>query len=413
MKIKAIAIGAGLIMLALGGVSAFQVLRGSDAPGSPAEPPAAAIESAPANVNADPARDEAAGEPAAATPTPFGMMMVTVSPRRAWTPEAREGAADDGGAADEGYSVEGGLNVPALEATPTPKPTMTPVERAERIERLRAALPTPLPPYESPTSTPGPVYFPTETPRDYSEARFVGSFDWLRYESAGYSFMRVHEGEIAPAMLEDGGMFVFECADREGLTLDVDKNEFYDPYSHFIWAWGIDESGAGMCWGVPADVDWRGAPPEISILSAEEIEDLAAAHMDEPLAFYGDPGGFSTPPPLYAGFGQGFRMEDPDGWSETCNVAIEPAALPWALWDARRGFRALSDEDMRLLSDGYFDEEEYLMIAEARERGYYAIVSADAPDPGDGAYCWRVENAADVPVERCYECQIRAMEDAG
>lgn len=415
MNVKAIGVGAGAIIIALGGLSAYQVLRDSSS----------ALDElvmAPAPREMD-EREQPSGAAIVApraTPTPFGLMVATVGPRRSWTISPTPATADDagGGAAED----EGETPVDAIGESDAPggggaitgggtlgvAPEVEEEDEArreERIRRLRAALPTPLPPYHTPTPTPEPVYFPTSVPREDSEALWAGEFNWLSYEREGYRFMYVEEGEAARILVGSGFVSEFDCEERLRLTLDEATNVAYDSFSHFIWIWAETAEGSRGCWGVPAGVDWRNKPVSRARLSADDIEAWRAVDMDEPLLF--GEGEFHTPPLEDNVISYGRILIEDDGWDGLCHIY----GLPWAVWDVERGFWALLDDDIRVRSEEFFEEEEYAGFAEARARGYYVIVNDGVGEPEHDAYCWRVANAAEVPTRPCYECQLWDIEN--
>lgn len=417
MNIKAIGVGAGAIIIALGGLFAYQVLRDSST----------AIEDlALAPAATEIIQDErivgAAENARRATPTPFGLSIATVGPRQAWTPSPTAIAVADGGeqrGAEEIEQAADAADAPtaaavitgggALGVAPTEDEDISAEDeearRAERIRRLRAALPTPLPPYHTPTPTPEPIYFPTAVSRENSEAVWAGEFDWGSYESEGYRFMWVDEGESAHMLAGPGFVSRFDCLERLRLTLDEASNVAYDPFSHFIWVWAEARDGSRGCWGVPVDVDWRNMSPAREPISADEIESRRANDMDAPLLF--GEANFHTPPLKEDAIAYGRILIEEDGWDALCHIQ----GLPWAVWDMERGFWALSDDDISVKSGAFFDEEEYEEFGEARMRGYYVIVNDGADEPEDDAYCWRVANADEAPVRPCYGCQLRDIED--
>lgn len=417
MNIKAIGVGAGAIIIALGGLSAYQVLRDSST----------ALDELvlePATTRID-ERERAAGaadDARRATPTPFGLSIATVGPRQSWTPSPTAAAAAEGGGDAGAPATEAGADAAdaptaggvitgggALGVAPDEDDEAFAKEdearRAERIRRLRAALPTPLPPYLTPTPTPEPVYFPTAIPRENLEALWAGEFDWRSYESEGYRFMWADEGESARMLVASGFVSGFDCMERLRLTLDEASNVAYDPFSHFIWIWAEAQDGSRGCWGVPVGVDWRSMSPPREPISIDEIEARRANDMDAPLLF--GEADFHTPPLKEDVIAYGRILVEEDGWDALCHIQ----GLPWAIWDEERGFWALSDDDISVRSGAFFDQEEYEGFGEARMRGYYVVVNGGAGEPEDDAYCWRVANADEAPVRPCYECQMRDIED--
>lgn len=414
MRLKAILAGLGLALLALGGWAACETLRQPAQRQEPASmaPPEGEDEIAPVIV------DGGGGKPLEAKATPFGMELASAGDRRAWAPSPTPMAEriQDGG-------VYGGFRASPT-ATPTRLTFVVPAydpaaaaaaekqeeeSNRQRLEDLLAALPTPLPVYKTPTPAPAHVQIVASGQSEFEIlARKVGGFDWSSYESEGYRFARVDEGERVTTHVSYESFIETTCAESSGLSYDLDENLLYEPFSHFIWAWGVDAGGIGGCWAIPAGVDWFNKDAARPRADAEWVNSRRALNMREPLVFYNNEREYTMPPwrEDYAYIGYGEIWFDSDGRDFLCEIR----GLPWALWDEERGFRAISSDDMRIYSSGLFSDGEIARMDEIRGFGHYVIVNGEGSAPDEGAYCWSAPNAAEVPVEPCYICRMSQWE---
>lgn len=355
---------------------------------------------------------------AQASPTPYGVKVSelvypvsTSTPVRTATPVLTATA----------IVVEFQVSLPVAVSGPvldTSTPTMTPallISPTATAFRKRVATPTPF----WSTSTPSPTVMPTIAPTatstpDLTAARRIGAFDWRSYEGEGYVFDRVDEGSQILLRAVDADSDVFdsvECSSDFGVSFSSIENPTFRAGGRFVWVWGVDSSGEGECWRVVADKDWLNALPAVETASADEIDALRARDMADPLIFYSELSrdrNFTMPPfgNEYPGVLIDDVWVDANGRSSVCR----PDSLPYAIWDEKRGFWAMSDADMLLFdngSDGRLTElqsDRVARIVDARERGFY-LVFEPRDDDGYRWFCWGVANPDDVPVLPCYECE--------
>lgn len=307
-----------------------------------------------------------------------------------------------------------------LVSTPTPMPTFAAavVIAPTRVVRRVVATPTPFWSTATPSATVTPVSAlptPTAIPMiDLDLARRIGAFDWRSYESEGYVFTRVDEGAdivIRSADVGSDDFDVLECSPDFGVSFSSNENPTYRSGSRFVWVWGENADGSGECWRVAADKDWLKPRLRARWASDDAIDALRARDMALPLEFYSEASGdrrFTMPPfeNEYPGVPIGDVWVDSNGRSSVCR----PESLPYAVWDEKRGFWAMSDADMLLFDNGsegvltQFEADRALAVAEARERGFY-LTHEPREDGGYRWFCWAVANAGDVPVLPCYECE--------
>ena len=142
----------------------------------------------------------------------------------------------------------------------TPTLTITPALGVVHIAttvRKFVASPTPLWSTPTPSPTVVPMVAPTPVPTpDLAVARRIGAFDWRSYETDGYVFDRVDDGDrILLRSIDanaDGFDFV-ECSSAFGVSFSSSENPTFRMGSRFVWVWGIGFSGQGECWRVVVD----------------------------------------------------------------------------------------------------------------------------------------------------------------
>lgn len=191
----------------------------------------------------------------------------------------------------------------------TPTLTITPALGVVHIAttvRKFVASPTPLWSTLTPSPTVVPMVAPTPVPTpDLAVARRIGTFDWRSYETDGYVFDRVDDGDrILLRSIDantDGFDFV-ECSSAFGVSFSSSENPTFRMGSRFVWVWGIGFSGQGECWRVVVDKDWFSTLPSLEVGSSGEIDALRARGYGRTAGFL-----FGRSPRYelyYAAFGQ-------------------------------------------------------------------------------------------------------------